>query len=106
MVTLTSSNEYFAGTVVLPDALTFPQLIAWEDAVAGATQADQQMAVSYRNLLPGVLAVVREWHIANIPDKPTVHNFPATPWGEVTALLGWLGGEIVRLIAGGDAVGK
>ena len=93
-----SPVKRFSGTVVLPDYLTFPQYDAfnecWEKAkVEGQSQRDRNHAV-----IPGILAVVTEWHLESIPEKPTVETFPASPIASANRLLAWLFTEITETL--------
>jgi len=103
--TLTSPVKRFAGTIVLPDYLTFPQLIAWRNGVKSlaADSTVGQVAMSEDDslaLLPAIYAIVSEWHLQGIPDRPDL--FPATPRVPVFRLLIWLIGEITALVGAED----
>lgn len=63
------------------------QVRAFEDAFFGdldevsKTQKDARvfLSVSDERLLPFLLGFVTEWHIKNVPEKPTLETFPQTP---------------------------
>lgn len=98
---ITSTAKRFPGTVVLPDALTFPQLIAAQDAFEAAREyQDGNVSRWQRALLPGVLACVSEWHIEGVPESPTAENFPATPRKDVSVLFGAILAGILTLVQG------
>lgn len=94
MKTHTSPVAKFPGEVVLPDSLTFSQFAKWRDAVLSAHEILQNdnsnFGASDAAVIPGILAVVEEWRIANLPKPLTVDNFPATPRRASNALVAWL----------------
>lgn len=90
----------FPGTVKLPDALTFPQLQAWENAFGQADVSGDTYILQARRVLPAICEIVQEWHITGIPDNPTPETFPATPPRAVAELLGWLIGLINDVVRG------
>lgn len=100
--TITSPVKRFSGSVVLPDALTYPQLMAWEQALAAAQGDGKSNTEAWSQLLPGILACVSEWHIAGMPERPTPETFPATPRASALKLLAWLMGEIQTTIKAED----
>lgn len=103
------------GSVVLPDYLNFPQYVAWRDAAAAAraivdaaaeTESKEYDQLEYRHaFLPGVLAVVSEWHLASLPEPLTPDNFPMLPEDDSGALFNWLvnsAGAVARGVDGDD----
>lgn len=96
---ITSRREKFSGTVTLPDMLSFPQLAAFRKAhrAALAELAGGGDAEYYAALLPGVLAVVLEWKIEGVPEKPTIDTFPTRPMAAVLALLNEITTAIIDL---------
>lgn len=108
--TLTSPVKRFSGTVELSDPLTFPQYMAWSKAVEAAVVMRENVTVAtvgYDDIvtevmLPAILACVEAWHIAGVPDKPTVETFPATPRMSAGRLIAWLAGEIGAVISEED----
>lgn len=108
--TLTSPVKRFSGTVELSDPLTFPQYMAWSKAVEAAVVMREKVTVAtigYDDIvtevmLPAILACVEAWHIAGVPDKPTVETFPATPRMSAGRLIAWLAGEIGAVISEED----
>lgn len=107
---LTSPVKRFSGTVELSDPLTFPQYMAWSKAVEAAVVMRENVTVAtvgYDDIvtevmLPAILACVEAWHIAGVPDKPTVETFPATPRMSAGRLIAWLAGEIGAVISEED----
>ena len=90
----------FPGHVCLPDALTFPQLQAWETAFGQADVSGDTFILQARRVLPAICEIVQEWHITGIPEHPTPETFPAAPPKSVAALLGWLIGSINEIVRG------
>ena len=50
--------------------------------------------------LPAILLCVREWHLAGVPEKPTIDTFPATPRNKASELVNWLWSEITEIYQG------
>jgi hypothetical protein len=108
--TLTSPVKRFSGTVELSDPLTFPQYMAWSKAVEIASAQREKLTaitVGYDDIvtevmLPAILACIEAWHIAGVPEKPTVETFPATPRRATAQLIAWLAGEIGAVISEED----
>ena len=95
-----SPVKQFPGQVELPDAVTFPQYIAYQDALTAAREengARQNFA-----LLPGLLACVLAWRLENVPEHPTVETFPASPPVAVSRLLAWIIAELSKMIHAAD----
>ena len=87
---LQSPVKRWAGTVTVADPLTFPQFIAWRDAVLSAQQhADDHLAYTAA-LVPGLLACVEKWDLKGFSPSP----FPATPRDSSNKLLAFLLREI------------
>lgn len=105
--TITSPVERYPGTVVLYDPLTFPQAIAFEDAVNAADELRESNNVARIRfaVLPGILACVEEWHLGGeFPERPALDNFPSTPRVSTTQLIDWLIKEITALYRESDEV--
>ena len=103
---ITSPVEDFPGTVTLADPLTFPQSIAFEDALIAArdiegriTRAKAQFAT-----IPGILACVESWDLENFPENVGADNFPSTPHVPSARLIDWLSEEISIIFVGGESV--
>lgn len=98
-----SPVKRFSGTVVLPDALTFPQYRMFSDAIKEFNASTENRSLKNQLMVPGVLACVSEWHLANIaPEQLTPETFPSTPYIAVNHLLGWLIMAINALIFEAD----
>lgn len=98
------------GYVVLPDALNFPQLNIWQDAVDEiAAQQDgltwNDAAANPRTAQPIVKAlcqIVQEWHLEKLPERVSVESFPATPRVQSTLLVVWLATRLAALFEGAE----
>jgi hypothetical protein len=110
-----SPAKCWPGQVVLPDALTFPQYIAWKDALSdverlkvnsevitvGDIATDEKLLLA---VLPGVIACVERWELDNFPINITADTFPATPRDASYVLLSAVMVEINALATQADAV--
>jgi hypothetical protein len=90
-----SPVKRWPGQVVIASPLTFPALLAWQDAVEAAGQlgpvtdvtAATRAAIT-QALLPGLLACVERWELGgDFPPNVTAANFPATPRQAVARLV-------------------
>lgn len=100
--TITSPVKRWPGTVTLAEPLTFPQFIAWKDAITGAPERAADYARYNAALLPGVCACVERWNLEGLgPLSP--ETFPATPPADADRLLGWLTREINQIVLGADS---
>lgn len=122
-----SPVKRWPGTVTIPEYLTIPQAMAFEDAINNAKDllpevtpviigednkfpeltkeqkeyVDVKLSSSWANaVLPGILACVNEWNLEGL-DKD---NFPATPKVSRIELLSWLMGEISKLYNEADEI--
>jgi len=92
----------------MPDFLTLPQVIAFEDANEKIIELIKSLPEAGRVKrsrldeinLPVILAIVIEWRIVGIDEKPTIEKMPVTPRKESAELISWLIGEISRLYKG------
>ena len=108
---INSPNEHFTGTVELYDPLTYPQVVAYQEAIAEvqsliADNGEVSMMKLRLTLLPSILDCVSKWKLANIPKRPTVKTFPATPIIDATLLWEWLQEELNSLLVGVNEVPK
>ncbi len=94
---ITSPSTKWPGTVTLAP-LTFPRLIAFEDALGAAQEVkDEPMKANYA-LLPGVCACVEAWNLTGFPAVVTPDTFPAAPLAESAKVLSWLMDEITSRV--------
>lgn len=91
------------GAVVFADPLTWPQRIAWEDAIAAAQPHKGDDKRYFAALLPGLLACVDEWKLENFVQHVTADTFPASPRKDADQLVVWLVKNI-KTIWRGDEV--
>jgi len=125
--TLTSPVKRWPGTVTLPDYLTIPQAMAWEEAFNNSKDllpeitpviigldnkipeltkeqkdyVDKKFSSAWANaILPGIMACVTEWNLEGL-DKD---NFPATPKQSRIELISWLITEISKLYKEADEI--
>ena len=112
---ITCPVKHFDGTIVLPDCLNYEQIIAWEKSQVIADELIVTDEEGKRRLAPGVfvnelrapkipaiLLIVCEWHLKNVPAKPTIATFPASPAKSAALLYDWLMEEISKLYAEED----
>jgi len=125
---LTSPVKLWPGTITLPDFLTIPQAMKWEECLENATKLLPEIefkfkedgsldlskltpehlkyfnvanSVQYANeVLPGIKACVLEWNLENFD----VNNFPATPRKSREDLVKWLISEITKLYKEADEI--
>ena len=103
---ITSPVKRWPGTVTLADPLTFPQYIAWMDAVEAAQGDKETLTVSdaaflprvTAAILPGICACIEAHDLKGLPPILVVETFPATPRIASGRLIAWLIGEINLLM--------
>lgn len=105
----TSPVKRFAGTVVISDPLSYPQLLRFREALDATTlvkekaDGDPDWVSVNHAALPGVMACVEEYHLQGFPEHPTLETgpdaFPSTPPQSASRLLAWLVNEINALMA-------
>lgn len=104
MKTITSPVKRFPGTVAVPDALTFPQAIAWEKAGKAATALKASPEATDAEYLgawmPGITACVEAWSLEGFDPA----NPPSTPRLSIIRLITWLIGAITELYQDADEV--
>lgn len=101
-----SPVEQFPGHIILPDFLNVRQVRVFEDAYFGdpneAKQKGKRVFISVEDerILPVILDIVQEWHLENMPEKPTIETFPMTPVSVGHALISWISKELYKLYVG------
>lgn len=93
-----SPNKRFTGYIVLPDFWNIQQLRAFESALPKTrndSPPDDTKRIIWKGenieqRLPALIACVSEWHIAGVPEKPTLETFPVTPIADAGALVDWI----------------
>lgn len=96
---LTSPNKHFSGTLVIPDCLTLPHVFALEEAAAGLPE-NPTFSKMQRAYVPVLCQVVTEWHIANMPEHPTLETWPGSPRNASIEFTGWLVSEVMKIYQG------
>lgn len=96
---ITSPVDKWPGTVTLHDPLTFPQVLAFQDALDEARALGGEASVSKVNytLLPGIFQCVETWELDGIGENPTPDTFPASPALSSAKLISWLIEEVTAL---------
>jgi hypothetical protein len=125
---LESPVKRWPGTVTIPDYLTIPQAIEWEDALSNAKKLLPDVEFDFKDdgsidtskmkpeylefisianslkyaneILPGIKACVLEWNLENFDSE----NFPATPRQARVDLISWLIVEITKLYKEADEI--
>ena len=94
-----SPVKRWPGRVILPDYLTAPQDIAFQQAIkdAGKFQPEEQFPEFIFAVMPGIAACVEKWELQNFPENPSAENVPTTPRAPVSELYTWLLKEITAL---------
>lgn len=93
---ITSPVKRYPGTVTISDPLTFPQAVAFENAI-GSTREGQGLTEANHLCVPGILKCAEEWRLANFPEQPTADTWPATPRKSSAELIAWLVEEITEV---------
>lgn len=96
------------GYVILPDALNYPQLLAWHDAIdeMADVQDDLTWTAAAANprtaqyIVKALCSIVREWHLTGLPERVSVESFPATPRVQSALLVAWLGSVLGAMFNG------
>jgi len=102
---ITSPVDKFPGSVTLYDPLTFPHVIAFQDAVNAVIDMGETTWSKLRyEILGGIIPCVESWDLEGIPEKPTADTFPATPLGASGELVEWLQEEITLLLTDAETV--
>ena len=105
--TITSPVDKWPGTVTLHDPLTFPQVLAFQDAIDEVRGLSGEPTVSRVNytMMSGVCICVEAWDLSGgFPEHPTPETFPATPRTSSAELASWLISEITDLFAEANEV--
>lgn len=100
-----SQSKRFTGSVTIADPLTIPQAQLIEAGMRlpkDDTQTDGRVWLSVidANQLPAIIGCVEKWELANIPEKPTLETFPASPRVETHKLVDWIFSELTKVYFG------
>ena len=87
MIEYASDVKRWGGKIWLPDYMSFPCLVDWEQALDGAKQlkAKDGLFAFYAKLLPAAIPLVEKWELNGLPNPVTYETFPASP-----KLVAWL----------------
>lgn len=87
------------------DPLTYPQLIAYYDAIdevqalrAKNGKKEPSAFILRQMLLPALIGCIDKWNLENFPKKVTPENFPASPTRASGEIVDWLQENILLLI--------
>lgn len=105
MPVIKSPSSYFEGEIEIDDQLGYPQLAAYERCVLAAgkliaTNETAGFAELRLLMIPGILACVKSWRLAHVPEKPTLETFPSTPREAAGDLYEWIVKSIREVING------
>ncbi len=99
-----SQSKRFKGSVIITDPLTIPQAQLIEAGMRlpkeESTDGRVWLSVIDSNQLPAILACVETWSLENVPEKPTLETFPASPRAESHKLIEWIFREIMSVYLG------
>jgi hypothetical protein len=91
MKTYESPVEEFPGSVTMPDYLTFPQAVAYEEAIQALSALENPSSAKVDSLLlPAIEQCVEKWDIEGVENG----KIPATPRVPSGKLVSWLFGII------------
>lgn len=104
---ITSPIERWAGTVTITDPLTIPQAQLIEAGMTPPQTGEDGrvwLSIIDGKQLPAIFACVEKWELANMPEKITAENFPASPRVDSHKLIDWLFAEIRKVYFGESEV--
>ena len=101
--TIKSPVKAFPGSVELPDYLTFPQALAYEQSIIDTQslfeEGEDKIVSQLRydsEMIKAVCACVEEWNLDNF-GQLAPDTFPSTPRKASKELVAWLYEEITYL---------
>lgn len=95
--TIVSPVKEFPGTVKLPDRLTMPQALMFEQSIKDGQALENGTQTEFDAImLKAIFACVESWELDEIKDI-SEDTFPATPREESAELVAWLYSEILKL---------
>jgi len=104
--TIKSPVKEFPGSVELPDYLTFPQALVYEQSIidtqalfGNGEEPEKVSQVRYdAEMIKAVCACVEEWNLDNF-GQLAPDTFPSTPRKASKELVAWLYEEITYLFS-------
>ena len=103
--TITSPVKEFPGSVELPDRLTMPQALAFEQSIRDGQALGKELEedevkpsqTQYDAVMVGAICTcVEEWELEDF-GQLAPDTFPATPRIASAELIAWLYGEIIGM---------
>ena len=98
--TITSPVEEFPGTVKLPNRLTMPQALAFEQSISEGSalrDLEEVTQTQYDKIMVDVICeIIEEWNLDDL-EQLTPDIFPATPRVASAELVAWIYSEILQL---------
>lgn len=80
------TSEKFPGWVEMPDVFGWPETLAYYALMRAQRGLDPEDA--FYAILPGMIKIVKEWHIEGFPEKPEVPtDIPCRPFRAVIVVL-------------------
>lgn len=81
-----SPVKHYPGSVTIPDYMTYPQLGAWEEAMAAVGEHKENAIKALPPVWAAAREIVTEWKLEGVdPARP-----PATPRAAAIELAAWL----------------
>ena len=104
--TIKSPVKQWPGEVVLADPLTFPQILAFEDAIGQVKAAGNKITQARADglTIPGIIPCVEEWRLVGFPAEVTEATFPASPRVPCTQLIIWMVKELTVLFKDSETI--
>ena len=92
-----SPVKKWPGTITITNPLSFPQVIAIEDAIQQARELGEGISIGkyHSVLLDAFLDCVSDWNLEGLENPPV--PFPATPRLESTKLTAFIIDEVMKL---------
>ena len=92
-----SPVKKWPGTIAIVNPLSFPQVIAIEDAIQQARELGEGISIGkyHSVLLDAFLDCVSDWNLEGLENPPV--PFPATPRLASTELIAFIIGEVMQL---------
>jgi len=94
-----SPVEKFPGYVVLPDPLSLPLALDYEEMLSGIGKLESPTQVD-GHVVAFLVRHVEEWHIDGVPVEPTLETFPASPRRASAQLIAWIVNELTKIYTG------
>jgi len=95
--TIVSPVEEFPGTVKLPDRLTMPQVLAFEQSIKDSQALENGTPAEYDAIfLKAIFACVESVELDGY-ETVSEDNFPATPREKSAELIAWMFGSVLKL---------